>query len=267
MRNSFLLVSTLFMSSALTFGHADTAFAEAPAPSAREIIGHVLESDAWGLNGASITAHAILTDKTGAKSDLAFTAKSKKLDNGLTKALVRFSAPADLAGAGFLQLEEQDADDQRFLFLPELKRSRRISGGLRGSAFMGTDMSFGDLDRRDLREGDATIIGSEKIDQKDCYVLKVIPKRSDSQYSRVELWARKDNFVPLRMKMYDRAGTHLKTFTTAEIRRVSGKWFISKSKMVNHQQGHTTELFLDQVSATEKFADEEFTVRALEKSQ
>jgi hypothetical protein len=243
------------------------AFAAGSAPSATEVIAHVLESDVWGLNGASITAHATLTDKTGAKSELAFTSKSKKLEHGLSKALVRFSAPADLAGAGFLQIEESDADDQRYLFLPELKRSRRISGSLRSSAFMGTDLSFGDLDRRDLREGEATITGSEAIDKRDCYVLKVTPKRSDSQYSRIELWAKQDNFVPLRMKMYDRSGTHIKTLTALEIRRVSGRWFISKSRMVNHTQSHNTELVLDEISTSTQFADDEFTVRALEKSQ
>jgi hypothetical protein len=59
----------------------------------------------------------------------------------------------------------------------------------------------------------------------------------------------------------------VKVFTTLEVRRVSGQWFISKSKMVNQQQAHTTELFLDQISTSEQFSDDDFTVRALEKSR
>ncbi len=243
------------------------ARADSPTPSAQQVLGHVLDSDSWGLSGASISAHATLTDKTGAKSELSFSARSKRLGPGVSESLVRFSAPAELAGAGFLQIQKQDADDERFLFLPDLKRSRRISGGLRANAFMGTDMSFADLDRRDLRDSTVSLTGSEPIEKWDCFKLEVLPKRADSQYSRVELWARKDNYVTLRMKMYDRSKSLVKVFTTLEVRRVSGQWFISKSKMVNQQQAHTTELFLDQISTSEQFSDDDFTVRALEKSR
>jgi len=135
------------------------------------------------LSGASIVAHATLTDRSGAKSELAFTSRSKRLGPGLAESVVRFSAPPELAGAGFLQIQKKDGDDYRFRFLPDLKRSRRISGTLRSNAFMGTDLSFADLDRRDLREATVKLTGNETIEKWDCYVLDVVPKRQDSQYS------------------------------------------------------------------------------------
>jgi hypothetical protein len=236
-----------------------------PSLRAADIVTRVLESDPWGLSGASVTAHAILTDKRARVSDLAFVAKSKRYAPLLSKSIVHFSAPPDLAGAGFLQIQNRDGDDDRYLFLPELKRSRRISGNLRGNSFMGTDFSFADLDRLDLRDSDSRLSGEERVGQWPCYVLDVLPKRDDAQYSHLEMWIREDNFLPLRLKMYDKAGVLSKTLEVLEVRRVSGHWFISKSRMHDDQHDHSTELVLDDIDATTDVSDDEFTVRALEK--
>lgn len=241
------------------------AQAQPTAPSGAELVRSVLASDPWGLTGAEVKANVILTDKRGSKRALSFVAASKRYDPPLSKSIVRFSAPPDLAGAGFLQIQKKDGDDDRFLFLPALKRSRRISGNLRSSAFMGTDFTFADLDRRDLRDSDATVQGSEKLGSSSCYILNVVPRRDDTQYSHIELWVRKDNFLTLRMKMYDKANAQIKTFDAQEIRRISGNWFVSKSLMTDHRTGHTTLLALESIVVNAVIPDEEFSVRALER--
>ena len=76
---------------------------------------------------------------------------------------------------------------------------------------------------------------------------------------------RKDNYLPLKWQMYDRAKVLLKTLTAQEVKRVGGQWFISRSRMVNHVEGHTTELVLDKIGPANGIRDEEFTVRELEK--
>jgi hypothetical protein len=229
------------------------------------ILKRVLQSDPWGLSGAEIVARLTLTDKSGGKSMLAFNGKSMQYDPPLSKGVVRFSAPPDLAGAAFLQIQKREGDDERFLFLPELKRSRRIAGSMRSGSFMGTDFTFADLDRRDLRNSIATLKGKDPVGKFPCYLLDIVAKSSDADYSHVEMWVREDNFLPLRMKMYDRTKAHLKTFEALETKRVSGSWFISKSRMVNHQQKHQTELWLEQIVVKNSFPEDEFSVRALEK--
>lgn len=229
-----------------------------------EVVRRVLLSDPWGLCGAEISARAVLTDKHGSKSVLAFQVKSRQYDPPLTKSILRFSQPADLAGAGFLQIQKRDGDDDRFLFFPDLKRSRRIAGGQRGMAFMGTDYTHADLDRRDLRDSAASLKGTETLGKHLCYWVEIATTRADSDYSRIDMYARTDNFLPLRMKMYDKAGTLLKTFEAQEVKRVDGKWFISRSRMTNHQQQHATDMILEQI-AVRDIGDDYFTVRALEK--
>jgi hypothetical protein len=233
--------------------------------SASEVVTRLLASDPSGLSNAAVVARLTLIDKSGARSELVFSGKAVQYDPPLAKSVVRFSAPSDLAGAAFLQIQKKDGDDDRFLFLPELKRARRIAGSLRAGAFMGTDFTFADLDRRDFRHSTATLKGKESIGKWPCHVLDVVPKASDSAYSHVEIWVREGNYVPLRMKMYDRSGALLKTFESLETKRVSGSWFISKARMVNHQQKHTTELALEQIAVRSDFPEDEFSVRALEK--
>jgi len=236
----------------------------AESPTAEDIVQKVLGNDPWGLSGATITASMTLTDRNGKQRNLAFTARSRRHDPPFSKSMLRFTGPADLVGAGFLQVQNRAADDDRYLFLPELGKSRRISGSLRSSSFMGTDFSFADLDRRDLREESATLGADENIGNFPCYLVDVTPKRSDSPYSRMQIWARKDNYLPLKMVVYDKANVVLKEFRALEVRRVSGQWFITKSKMTNVRDNHVTDLNLDQI-VVEAIADDTFTVRELEK--
>jgi hypothetical protein len=247
----------------LTLAFACPVLAEEP--SGNEIVRRVMVSDPWGLSGAEVKARLTLTDKSGGTSQLAFEGKSLQYDPPLAKSIIRFSAPADLAGAAFLQVQKKSGDDERFLFLPELKRPRRIAGNLRAGAFMGTDFTFADLDRRDIRDSEAKRLADQEVGKFPCYVVDVVPKDKDSSYSHIEVWVRKDNSVPLRMKMYSRAGVLVKTFEANETKRVSGAWFISKSRMVNHEQKHTTDLVLEQISVKSDIPDEQFSVRALEK--
>ena len=79
------------------------------------------------------------------------------------------------------------------------------------------------------------------------------------------MWVGKDNYLPFKMQMYDRSDVLLKTFSAQQVQRVSGQWFVTRSKMVNHVESHTTELVLDHITVTQKLADDEFTLRALEK--
>jgi hypothetical protein len=239
--------------------------AAAAPPTAQQILDQVLDLDPWGLVEAEVSARVFIRDAAGLTRELAFTARSRRWAPGLSKSLVRFSAPADLAGVSFLQVQRKSGDDDRHLYLPELRRSKRIAGDLRPNAFMGTDFSYGDLDRRDLRESRPRLKGEETLGKYRCWVLELTPTAAEATYARVELWVRQDNFVPLRTTMYNRAGVHLKTLTTQEVRRVGGRWFITRSLMHHHPQNRKTELVIEKIVPRTDIADDEFTVRNLEK--
>lgn len=242
-----------------------SAAAAAEAPSPAQIIEQVLNTDAWGLGDAEISARALIKDGRGSTRELSFTGRSRRYAAPLTKSLIRFRGPADVAGVGFLQIQKADNDDDRHLFLPELGKSRRIAGNTRGTAFMGTDFSYADLDRRDLRDGTPVAKGQEQLGKFPCYRLELTPKRQDSPYARLDLWVRTDNFVPLKTLMYNRAGVLVKTLVTQEMRRIDSRWFITRSLMTNHADGRTTVLLLENIQPKADVPDDEFTVRTLEK--
>jgi hypothetical protein len=241
------------------------AFAEA-SPAA-EILQKSIDVDPWGLAGAEVSAHLILrTGRGSEESRMAFTMRSRRYEGLLTKLSLRFVAPSDLSGTSFLQIQKKRDDDDRFLFVPEMGRARRISSSSRGDSFLGTDFYFSDLDRRDLRDGEARLRGEEKIEQVGCFHLDILTRRSDSPYSHVEVWISKETFLPLKWLLYDRKGALKKVLVAEEEQRVNGRWFITRAKITNQKNAHSTELVLDRVLPRDDLPDDDFTVRALEKN-
>ena len=130
---------------------------------------------------------------------------------------------------------------------------------------MGTDFNYADLDRRDWRTGKCVLRADTKIGKFPCYHVTIIPTRKDSPYSRIEIDVRKDNWVPLKIQLYDHAKVLYKVLEVFQLRRVSGQWFISKSRMKNLRDDHTTTLVLEKIEPTDKIPDASFTVQRLER--
>jgi len=244
---------------------ACSSTALAQTPNADEIVQKMLDADAWGFQGAESKARLVVKDAGGAARELVFVTRSRKIGPGLSKSLLRFQAPAELVGVGFLQIQKPDKDDDRYLYLPDLKKSRRIAGKLRSNAFMGTDFTYADLDGRDLRESRSVIKGEESLGKFPCWRVDSTPKDPESAYAKVELWIRKDNFVPLKSIMYGKDGAAMKTLLAQEVQRKSGRWFITRSLMQNAEPKRTTELTLVEVTPRDDIPDDEMTVRNLEK--
>jgi hypothetical protein len=239
-----------------------SGLANASAPEAGDVLRRMMALDPWGLAGAESTAQIWLQAPGRPRRALTVNLVSRRTETGLGKVLLRFSGPPELAGAGLL-LVQAPGDDERFLFLPEQKRARRIPHGSRGESFLGTDFTFGDLDRHDLREAAASLEGEEALGDVSCYRLRLVPK--GPPYGRVLLWVSEDTFLPLRVEMYDGAGQVLKTFVAEEVRRVSQHWYVTRSRMTNVRTGHVTEWVVDRIAPRDDVPDGLFTVRELEK--
>lgn len=267
MKNSFVAPLALLTIAVASEAIAPKrAHAETAAPvTASQIVAHVVEADLWGLGGAEVNARVVVTDKSGKQRSLAFDAKSRRSVPPLTKSLITFRAPADVAGMKFLQIQNPEADDERFLYAPEMKRSRRIAGSNRNESFMGTDFSYADLDGRDLRQGQSVRKADEQIGKFDCWHVDVTPKNGDSVYGHIEIWVRKDNFVPLKWIMFDKKSVPAKTLMAKELQRIGGRWFITSSRMTDTVSGRSSELYLEKIDRREDIPLETFSVRTIEK--
>lgn len=262
----FASLSSLVLLSALTAATLDSSPAAAsdPALTAKQVVERAIDADAWGRAGLEAKARVTVTEKSGQKRELAFEALSRRYAPPLSKSLLRFTAPADVNGMKFLLVQKSDGDDERTLYVPELKRSRRIAGGNRAERFMGTDFSYADMDRRDVRTGDAALAGEENIGKYPCYHVNVAVKEADSPYKRVEIWVRKDNVIPLKWVMFDKSGNAAKTLVARELQKHGGRWQITRSLMTDHASGRTTEVLIENMVDQDVSADV-FSVSNLEK--
>lgn len=220
----------------------------------------------------SATIMVLINDK-GQERERKSTTVSKLQANGIdSKLLIKFETPADIKGTGFLQIEHADADDDLWIYLPALKKSRRLVANNKKDSFVGSDFSYGDilLPKVDLYRH--ALLRTEVIDANDCYVIESVPRddavKRSSGYSKKHTWVRKDNFLETKVEYYDVFGRLLKTQTTADhklVERDNGRWIALKRRMVNHQTGHKTNFEFVRIEPGVAVADGLFTTRYIER--
>jgi hypothetical protein len=193
--------------------------------------------------------------------------------NGVdAKFAVKFSTPADIRGTAFLQVEHGDADDDLWIYLPALKKSRRLVASNKKDSFVGSDFSYGDISLPRVAKYRHTIIRNETIDEVDAYVIESVPiddtVKSNSGYSKKITWVRSDNFVEAKVDYYDLAGRLLKTQRITKPQAVdakAGRYFAMLREMTNHQTGHKTVLNVIKLETGVPTPDELFTTRSIER--
>ncbi len=150
--------------------------------------------------------------------------------NGIRKSLIKFLQPADVKDTSFLHIENQKGEDEQFLYIPALKKKRRIAGSQRSSSFMGSDFNYSDFERRDVDAGEHSLLREENYNGEDVYVVESVPK-DDPDYSKFVQWIRKDNFVPVRVDFYDKKGVLIKRLEVEKLEIIDGYWISTKTVM------------------------------------
>lgn len=254
---------SLLLGLTIVFATGAHAFAQAEL-SADQIVDKMLKVDPFGWDEAETTVRMTLIDAKGGKSERVMESLRRR-KNGQLQSLMRFRSPADVAGTAFLMLEREKGESEQHIYLPGLKRTRRIVGREREGSWMGSDISYADFERRDVRSSTQKRLPDEEVGGVKTYVIESVPKKdSGTTYSKVETWVRQDNFLPLRIRFYDKDGKLLKTFYTKRIRNVEGRPVIMEMQMVNKQSGHSTEFVVDSVEPRKDLPDTAFTPTALE---
>jgi len=215
----------------------------------------------------------VLINDRGQKRERKNTTTIKLQPNGVDSMfLVRFSAPADIKGTGFLQIEHSEGDDDQWIYLPALKKSRRLVANNKKDSFVGSDFSYGDISLPKVDLYKHALVRSETIDGVDCYVIESIPAndtvKANSGYSRKLSWIRTDNFFEQKVEYHDLGGQLLKTQKVDGIVKVDvekGRWFARHREMINHQTGHRTVIDSGNADAKPAIADDLFTTRYIER--
>ncbi|HET9372520.1 MAG TPA: outer membrane lipoprotein-sorting protein [Vicinamibacterales bacterium] len=234
----------------------------------------VMEKNFFATKVSSLRVEStmVLINPRGQQRARRNTALIKLQANGIdSKFLLRFSTPADIKGTGVLQIEHSDGDDDLWIYLPALKKSRRLVANNKKDSFAGSDFAYGDIALPKVDSYRHTLLRSEKIDAFDCYVIESTPAsdaiKANSGYGRKITWVRADNFVEAKVEYYDLAGRLLKTQITGRHQLIEpdkGRWFALYREMTNHQSGHRTTIDASSVEAV-AVPDDMFTTRYLER--
>lgn len=180
------------------------------------------------------------------------------------KTKVTFTYPADMKGAALLTHENGEGDDDQWLYLPAVKRTKRIASSNQSGSFMGSEFSYEDLVVRQLDKYNFRYIGDETIEGKDCFVVERIPKNKKSGYSRVVRWRMKDNLQELRTDYYDRKGDLLKTRMMHGHHLVDGFWRVQKIEVANAQTNKKSTLTFDEVKLKVQIPEDHFSTQSLD---
>jgi uncharacterized protein len=197
---------------------------------------------------------------------------SKLTANGIdSRVLMRFRAPADVKDTGFLQIENSRRDDDIWIYLPALSKTRRLVASNKKDSFFGTDFFYGDILLPTVDKYQHALLGRETVDGRPCYVIESVAAseetRRDSGYSKKVSWIDQESFVERKVDYYDLGSGLLKTQTTYDVRLVETdrqRWMPMRREMVNHRTNHRTVYAFDRFEPETRLSDALFTPRTLE---
>ncbi|NIQ11612.1 MAG: outer membrane lipoprotein-sorting protein, partial [Gammaproteobacteria bacterium] len=148
----------------------------------------------------------VLVSSSGDEKVRLLRVKTLEMDGDGDKTLAIFDSPADVKGTAFLSHSHVSRADDQWLFLPMLKRVKRIAPANQIAPFMGSEFSYEDLASAEVGKFTYDYLGDEVLDGRPCFKLERIPVSEYSGYSRQVVWVDKERYVPLRTDYYDRKG-------------------------------------------------------------
>jgi len=203
-----------------------------------------MESDArdqdWHDSQVSMTM--TLRNKRGDESQRKLRLKSLEVKGDGDKGLTIFDSPKDVKGTGFMNYSHVSKPDDQWLFLPALKRVKRISSKNKSGPFMGSEFSYEDLSSFEVEKYDYTYLGDGVINELDVYAIEMTPVYKHSGYSKILVWLDKEAFRLQKLEYYDRKKSLLKTQTLTDYKLYLGKYWRSHSNMMENHQTHKTTL-------------------------
>jgi hypothetical protein len=248
------------------------ATASAAGPSPRDIMDKSIQ--ARKLDGSEAVVKMVIGDDKGSTRERKMTMATKLFDGGKTeKRIVRFLEPADVKGTGVLMFDYDTKADDVWIFLPALRKTRRIVSSQRSQSFLGSEFSFGDLASPSLDDYKYELVKEEDAGGEGCYVINVTPKdkaTGDAEgYSKKTVWISKATYTVRRTQFFDPAGKLLKELNTSDVKLLDAahkRYRAMKSEMVNKQNGRKSVFESEKVNVTPDTKDEYFTQGYLERT-
>ncbi len=233
---------------------------------AQELTGREIVDKAYNLpTGDDITSTLTMTliNKSGQSRVRKIQQYTKDLGK-IEKSIMFFLSPADVKNTSFMNWTyDSDKSDDQWIYLPALKKVKRISSDSKSDYFMGSDFTYDDLGDRKLDADTHKLLREESTNGQECYVVESVSIDEDYIYSKTITWINKANFVGVKKEFYDEDEELLKILTIKEVKEISGFWTITHSEMENVQKNHKTAIELDNIKINTGVPASKFSERMM----
>jgi outer membrane lipoprotein-sorting protein len=190
------------------------------------------------------------------------------------KSIVIYNNPSTVKGTGFMSFDYSAAnkDDDQWLYLPALRKTRRISASNRGDYFLGTDFTYEDIKlgtKVSITDYKRKTLKEETIDGHKCYLVESTPVNDkitkELGYSKVHQWVDAQIWLIRKAQYWDVGGNLLKTTLITDVKPIQGIWTIHKLQAENHKTNHKTNILFKNVNYQVDVSDNIFTEESLER--
>lgn len=218
----------------------------------------------WGNFVANMKM--ILTDRKGRSATREIRIKNLEVGGDGDKSMSIFDTPRDIKGTVMLTFSHKlDMDDQ-WLYLPALKRVKRISSRNKSGPFMGSEFAYEDLGSQEVEKYEHIYLGENQLNGIVTFKIKRVPNYKYTGYKKQIIWIDKDRYIPLRIDFYDRKDSLLKTLTFNKYQQYLNKyWRALEMEVVNHQNGKKTKLLWSNYKFDNGLKDSDFKSNKLKR--
>jgi outer membrane lipoprotein-sorting protein len=219
-----------------------------------------------GFEDSVATMQMVLRNKQGDESTREVRVRTLEVEGDGDKSLSIFDEPADVKGTAFLTFSHINEPDDQWLYLPALKRVKRIASKNKSGPFMGSEFAYEDISSDEVEKYTYRYLRDEACADMECFVVERYPVDENSGYTRQVVWYDKQEYRPQKVVYYDRKNELLKTLTFHDYRQYLDRyWRAMRYEMVNHQTGKSTTLYWKEYRFRNGLTDRDFDKNTLKR--
>ncbi|MEM7027180.1 MAG: outer membrane lipoprotein-sorting protein [Pseudomonadota bacterium] len=210
----------------------------------------------------------ILKNKHGDSSTRVMSITTLEVQGDGDKSLLIFDNPRDVKGTAFLSYTHALTPDEQWLYLPALKRVKRIASANKSGPFVGSEYAYEDLSSQEVEKYKYKWLRDEVIDGRDNFVIERYPQYEHSGYTRQIVWMDKEMYQPNKLEFYDRKDAKLKTLLFLDYQQYLDQfWRPGEMQMANHQTGKSTSLAWENYQFKNGLTDRDFDKNTLKRAR
>lgn len=186
------------------------------------------------------------------------------------KTMIKFISPADVKGTAMLIYDHENTSDDMWIYMPALRKTRRIVSTEKGKNFMGSEFTNSDMSKPNMNDFQYKILGTEGYEGKTCWKIESVcineTIASENGFSKKISYIEKGTWLCHKVEYYDLQGTLHKTqFIRQYKKQANGKYFAYQMEMKNEQNGRKSMLIIDKFQTGSTLPESAFTAAMMEK--